>query len=77
MRVYGTCIMCGKESYVELTDEQYNAYQEYLSGRIYIQDALPDVSPAVREFLMSRSGHYCNDCQKMLFGDGDDAIKAA
>lgn len=77
MRVYGTCAMCGKESYVELTDAQYNAYQEYLSGGIHIQDALPDVSSAVREFLMSRSGHYCNDCQKMLFGDGDDAIKAA
>ena len=63
-----TCGMCGRESYLELTDSELEAYRGYLAGGQLIQECLPSLNRCEREFL--KSG-YCTDCQEMLFGNGE------
>ena len=75
MKIEKQCVMCGKYSHVDLTDEEAIGYQKVVDGTItFIQDALPNTDPAVREFLMPRGGGYCSNCQEMLFGRGSERI---
>ena len=67
------CDMCGRRSRIVLTEEELEAYREYLAGGQLIQECLPSLNRCEREFL--KSG-YCTDCQEMLFGNGEsDRIK--
>ena len=61
------CGMCGQESHMKLTDNELEAYQQYLSGGHLIQECLPTLNRCEREFL--KSG-YCTDCQKLIFNNG-------
>ena len=62
------CGMCGRESYLKLTDSELEAYRGYLAGGQLIQECLPSLNRCEREFL--KSG-YCTNCQEMLFGNGE------
>ena len=62
------CGMCGRESYLELTDSELEAYRGYLAGGQLIQECLPSLNRCEREFL---KGGYCTNCQEMLFGNGE------
>lgn len=61
------CMLCGKESSLELTDEMYALYERYLAGIGYIQD-IP-LPADQREFLMTG---MCEDCQHMMFDEEED-----
>lgn len=65
-----TCPICGKVCEIELDREQAI---DYFCNNKLIQDALPELTAAEREFV--KSG-YCPDCQQLLFGNSDtDKIK--
>ena len=59
------CPMCGEEEMLCITEDEYERYERWANGEGLIQDMLPTLDPAEREFLMSG---YCFDCQKLLFG---------
>lgn len=69
-KVTQICGICGRESYLELTDSELEAYRGYLAGGQLIQECLPTLNRCEREFL--KSG-YCKDCQKLLFNNGKSA----
>ena len=54
------CQMCHKAHSVKV---DFDAYKSWLSGEL-IQNAMPDLSPIDREFLIS---HYCPGCQELIF----------
>ena len=64
--VIDRCSMCGKDSRMELSDEELQAFRHYLSGDTFIQDCLPSLNKCEREFL--KSG-YCPRCQETIFGN--------
>lgn len=55
------CPICGKEYEVTVPIKGYEAWQR---GEL-IQNAMPDVSPEVRESLISK---LCETCQMDIFG---------
>ena len=59
-----TCPFCGKEYIVEVPEDGYYNWQD---GEL-IQNAMPEVSPEVRESLISG---ICENCWINMFG-GDD-----
>lgn len=61
------CMLCGKESSLEITEEVNNAYQRYLQGFGYIQD-IP-LPADQREFL--KTG-MCEECQHMMFDEEEE-----
>lgn len=62
------CPMCGEIHFVKLTDVEYDQYKKYITYGRLIQNALPNISPTVREFL--KTG-YCPGCQELLFGKSE------
>lgn len=66
--VINRCTMCGKDSRILLSDDEMDAFYEYLRGGTLIQECLPDLNRCEREFL--KSG-YCPECQELLFGNGE------
>ena len=63
MKVSRKCF-CGAESFIELTKEEYQKYQDWRNGDCYIQD-IP-LNAVEREFL--KTG-MCRKCQKMIFNN--------
>ena len=61
------CPICQKRFSIELTKEEGTAFLGYQMGFGLLQDALPEMPPAEREFL--KTG-YCPACQELLFGNG-------
>jgi len=59
------CQHCGKSCPVQVVPEQYSQWKQ----GIYIQDAMPQLSPDDRELLMSRT---CTACWDEMFGPEDD-----
>lgn len=57
-----SCMLCGKKSSLEITEEVNKLYQRYLAGYGMIQD-IP-LPANEREFL--KTG-MCADCQHMMF----------
>lgn len=66
--VINRCTMCGKDSQIMLSDDEIDAFYEYLRGDTPIQECLPGLNRCEREFL--KSG-YCPGCQELLFGNGE------
>ena len=63
--VFKVCPFCGKESTLELTDDESSRYNQYKNDTsITIQDALPNLNPSERECLISG---LCSSCQKEMF----------
>ena len=62
------CGICGKDSYICLSNEELDSLREYLSGDGYIQDLLPSLNRCEREFI--KSG-FCPRCQELIFGNGE------
>ena len=62
------CPMCGRESELELTNEEVMGYFQYREGMDLIQVCLPTLKSYEREFI--KTG-YCPECQKLLFGCGE------
>lgn len=56
-----TCPFCGKEYTVEVPEDGYEKWQ---AGE-FIQNAMPNVSPEVREALISG---ICENCWINMFG---------
>ena len=61
------CGICGQETRIKLTEDELEAYKDYLAGGLLIQECLPTLNRVEREFL--KSG-YCVKCQELLFGNG-------
>ena len=59
------CPMCGRRTYLRMTEEEKAQWHEYICYGEYIQDRFPNMDAQKREFI--KSG-YCPDCQKALFG---------
>lgn len=51
------CMLCGKPSSVEVSDEGYQKYR----GGYFVQDAFPELTPAEREIIISGSHEACFD----------------
>ena len=62
------CGICNHITRIRLTEDELEAYREYLRGGLLIQECLPTLNRAEREFL--KSG-YCVKCQKLLFDNGN------
>lgn len=63
------CVCCGKPQQIELTQDQYERYIDWVmrhrtEDHIHIQDALPDVPAEIRELFISG---VCNDCFIQMF----------
>lgn len=58
------CPMCGRRTYLRMTEEEKAQWHEYICYGGYIQDRFPNMDAQKREFI--KSG-YCPDCQKALF----------
>ena len=68
VKITKRCMLCGKESSLEITEEVNKIYQRYLQGYGYIQD-IP-LPADQREFL--KTG-MCKECQHMMFDEeGED-----
>lgn len=63
--IIDNCPFCGKEYTYDLPTE---GYDRWFHGEL-VQVAFPNISPTVREHLIS---HLCVDCQKQVFGEDDD-----
>lgn len=59
------CPMCGKNTEIEITDQQYQAIK---NGEL-IQFAIENYPPEVRERFISG---ICPECWKNIFGDGEE-----
>lgn len=59
----GVCTLCGREQEIQVNQERYRTWKE--SGA-YIQDALPELTPGEREFLISG---ICEKCFDKQFGE--------
>ncbi len=67
MTITKRCMLCGKESSLEITPKIYKQYERYLSGIGYIQDI--ELPANEREFL--KTG-MCADCQHMMFDEEEE-----
>ena len=61
MEIVVNCKCCGKPVKIEMTDDQYN---KYIGGDDLIQNIFPELSPGIREMLISGT---CPDCWKKIF----------
>lgn len=61
------CELCGKVESVEVKVKSLRAYRE---GRLFVQDAFPELSPGLREHLFL-SG-MCDDCFNLTFSEDED-----
>lgn len=61
------CMLCGRKSSLEITEEVNKMYQRYLQGYGYIQDIPLDADK--REFL--KTG-MCAACQHMMFDEEEE-----
>lgn len=75
------CRQTGKRKFsiVTLFDDEVDGFtKHYLFGEL-IQDAMPNVSPVIREFMRMtnnpRMEGYCHDHMKLMFGRTDERIK--
>lgn len=66
IKVYTTCRFCGKEYELEITQAQLDEFQS--PNRRHIQDIFPDLSPGMRELLISG---MCPDCWDDIFGSSE------
>ncbi len=62
------CPMCGNVSHVALTEKEFEGYMDHYMYNKLIQDAMPDIDPAVCEFVRSERTGYCHDCMESIFG---------
>jgi hypothetical protein len=60
-KISGHCIFCGKGNEVEVSTREYMDWQ---NGKL-IQNAMPNTSLEIREFLISG---MCPSCQVKIFG---------
>lgn len=58
------CVQCGCYYLFDASLEQKIAYE----NGAYVQDAFPDISPAIREMFISR---ICGVCWDEIFGKGE------
>lgn len=75
------CKQTGKRKFsiVTLFDDEVDGFtKHYLFGEL-IQDAMPNVSPVIREFMRvtnnPRMEGYCHDHMELMFGRTDERIK--
>lgn len=67
------CPFCGEDYMMDVTDEQYERYEQYTKKGGYIQDVFPDLNAVEREFL--KTG-MCLNCQGDIFmNNKSDKIK--
>lgn len=59
------CPMCGKVTYMKVTNEQRKEYDKYIVYGGKVQDKLKSFDKFGREF--AKTG-YCPECQEELFG---------
>ena len=72
------CPMCGKTHFVKLTEVEYDQYKKYITYGRLIQNALPNISPTVREFLKTGLLFGESEQKELLFSYNDireDIIK--
>lgn len=67
VKITKRCMLCGKESSLEITEEVNKAYQRYLQGFGYIQD-IP--LPADQRELLKTG--MCEECQHMMFDEEEE-----
>lgn len=65
VRVYITCVKCGKQFEFDITDEQYKRIQ---GGQEHIQDILPHMTATAREMFISK---ICSKCWDEIFGEDE------
>lgn len=58
------CPICGTVNYIQMTSDQRRRFSDWKSGKLLIQDALPDFTPDQREMLMTG---ICPDCWDKIF----------
>ena len=63
-----SCGICGHNTRIKLSEDELEAYKDYLKRHLLIQDCLPALNRVEREFL--KSG-YCVKCQELLFNNGN------
>ena len=73
--VRGTCAICKRETYLELTEKEAHDYMVYQLTGAFIQDCMDYADPAIREYIRDFSGHFCSDCMKKMYGHTSDRIK--
>ena len=61
--VLTTCPFCDKTNFVQLTPDQWKRYGEWSSGKLLIQNALPDLTADQRELL--KTG-ICSECWEKM-----------
>lgn len=61
VKITKNCMLCGKKSSLEITEEVNKMYERYLAGYGYIQDIPLDADK--REFL--KTG-MCEDCMHIF-----------
>lgn len=59
-----------KTTSLRLDKDQYKRYRMWIEGKMLIQDALPDLSPAEREMILTGIG---NDDYHRIAGDDPEA----
>jgi hypothetical protein len=59
-----TCVSCGRNVSIELTQKEFEALQQPNRGKI--QDILPNHTPEEREMFVSG---ICIDCWNKMFGE--------
>lgn len=62
------CPKCHRMSFMWITTEEDDHSWLHHQGIFKVQDALPDMNPVEREFMITG---YCPDCQKQIFGNGE------
>lgn len=67
VKITKRCMLCGRESSLEITEEVNKIYEMYLRGVGYIQDIPLDADK--REFL--KTG-MCESCQHMMFDEEEE-----
>lgn len=67
VKITKRCMLCGRESSLEITEEVNKIYEMYLRGVGYIQDIPLDADK--REFL--KTG-MCEPCQHMMFDEEEE-----
>ena len=70
--VCNVCPMCHTLSSVKITDEEEKGLEQFVKGEKHLQDALPNTSAPVREFLHTG---LCSKCQLDIFGNTDERIE--
>lgn len=70
--IWGTCPICHKNSHIILTEQEFDAYIDYLSeGHEPIQKMLPRTEADARDFLRTENpeNRYCAECMAAMSGN--------